>query len=185
MNTERNTQKGTIPSSHRFGLIFLLLLFLTTTPALAAGNFTPVFNADEGVHYNQTYVLSENPATPFEVWAGAIFLGVFLLILSFMKFPLGEEGLISILAWFPLGFATYSSFAVDFMGGFGAAALAETSPPYQFVLMELHTVYHFDVLAVGLLILTGFAIGNTLRIWVSQRRLRELSSPDQGSTEVI
>jgi len=109
------------------------------------------------------------------MWAGAIILGLILVLLSFMPglYGSGEEGLVSIIAWIPIAFAFYTSFSVDRITSAGMGTIADSSN--KFVLLEAHTVYHFDVVALCLLIFLAFAIGNTYRIWVSQKKLRELS----------
>lgn len=154
-------------------LFLLISLFLVVSPVSAS--LDKVIPASDVAIYNQTYITHTGGTTPFVVWSGAILLGIILILLSFMSkmFPDGEEGLISILAWIPITYAIYTGFAVDMVTGFGV-----TSQQGQYVLMESHTVYHFDAVVVCLFILLAFAIGNTFRIWISQRKLRQYSEMD-------
>jgi len=157
-------------------LLFLLLLTLVISPALAGVGTT--LDPSDSVYINTTYKLSNDTSTPFSMWAGAILLGVFLVLLSFMSgfFPNGEEGLVSILAWIPIAFALFASFAVDRITSAGLGSIGGTTN--KFVLLESHTVYHFDVVAVCLVLLLAFAIGNSWRIWISQKKLRQLTETE-------
>jgi hypothetical protein len=161
-----------------FFVLFISLLLLPVVVSAAPAEYTRQFMNSETVVVNQSYVIDQTGTTPFAVWAGCIILGFALLIISFLQFPMGEEVLVSVLAWIPFGYATFTSFAVDMMGGFGVAAvnLSTTKSPFsEFALMENHIIYHFDVAAVILLILTVFAVGNTFRIAANQKRLKEMA----------
>jgi hypothetical protein len=126
----------------------------------------------------KVYVLDESGTTPFNVWAGAIILGLILILISFLHFPAGEEALVSIFAWIPIGYAMVTSFAVDTISGAGVGAgLAGTTDVTS---IEVHTVHHFDVIAVILFIVLAFAIGNTWRIAANQKRMSEMAQPEQS-----
>jgi hypothetical protein len=155
--------------------LFLLLLFSLAVSPVLADVGTTLDPADD-VYINKTYTLSSDNSTPFTMWVGAIALGIFLILLSFMSslFPNGEEGLVSIIAWIPIAYALVSSFAVDKITSAGLGSVSGASD--KFVLLESHTVYHFDVVAVCLFILLAFAVGNTYRIWVSQTRYNQVIS---------
>lgn len=166
-------------------LFLLITLALLVAPASADIRKNFDVEGDMAI-INQSYHLDNQGATPFVVWSGCILLGIVLVILSFMSglFPNGEEGLVSILAWIPITYATYTAFAVDMMYGFGATSQihsvgATQATYYEYVLMENHAVYHFDGIAVCLFIFLVFAVGNTYRIWLSQNKIRQLTQPDQ------
>lgn len=169
-------------------LLLVILLSMIAVPVFGAPNFTPVFDITDHIHVNSSSRLSNDASTPFMVWVGAILIGLILVVLSLMGnklFTNGEEGLVSIMAWFPIAFALYTSFAVDIVDGFGATGGANapvvngTYATNDWVLLVNHTVYHFDVAAIGLLIFLFFAFGNTYRIWVSQKKLTEISRVDE------
>ena len=105
-----------------------------------------------------------------------------LIVLSFTQFPEGGEGLISILAWFPIAFAMYNSFSVDVIAGYGATSILSGSTQ-TFALMVGHTIYHFDVAAAGLFLLLLFALGNTVRIWLNAKRLNQQGQPQADDVE--
>ena len=136
---------------------------------LAIGLIAVVTAAPQTVITNKTYVLNPPGTTPFNIWAGAAIIGLLLLLVSFLKFPSGEEGLISIVAWIPIGFAMLTSFAVDRITSTGYSMDAAGTP----ILIEIHTVSNYSSIAIALLILLVFAIGNTYRIWITQNKNAE------------
>jgi hypothetical protein len=165
-----------IRPSPRIIPFFLLSSLLFAEPAFASSLNTNFGTNQTGI-YNVTYLLTQNPAVPWWFWIGTTLLGIGLLLLSFWHFPDGEEGLVSIMAWFPLGLAAYTSFAVEQPISYGATALINgTSAQQMYVMMESHVVYHLDLAGVGLIILTAFAIGNSYRIYVNQKRLSDMST---------
>lgn len=158
-------------------LFLLALLLLLVSPSSAVLNKT--FPISDNAIYNQSFIMNNDSSTPFIIWCGAIIIGIILILLSLMSglFSNGEEGLVSILSWIPISYAIFSSFAVDMITGFGVTSQPDPGAGFvnEYALMELHTIYHFDVVAVCLFVLLAFAIGNTYRIWVSQKKLREYS----------
>lgn len=158
--------------SYRYpALILVLLTILITTSSGAIMNKT--FAATDTVIVNQTFIISDSPATPFLIWAASGYIGLILLILSFFSYPENEEGLVSILAWFPIAFFMYTSDSVDIVNGAGFTGQAGT-----YVLMENHTIYSFAAIQAIAFIGLVFAIGNTYRIWANQKRLQQLARPD-------
>jgi lysylphosphatidylglycerol synthetase-like protein (DUF2156 family) len=119
---------------------------------------------------NKTYTLDSSNSTPATLWVGAIVLGVILVILSFLSFPNGEEGLVSIMAWIPIGFAMYTALSVDSITNAGTVASS-----IGITQVESHTIYQFNLIAMLLMIFLAIAIGNTYRIWVSQKKMKELT----------
>ena len=130
------------------------------------------------VNTTRVYILDESGTTPFNVWAGAILLGLALIIISFVHFPHGEEGLISIMAWIPIAFSMFTSFAVETVSGTGVGAGLAGSTDITSV--EVHTVHHFDVPAILLLIMLAFAIGNTYRIYANMKAMKEMSQAEES-----
>lgn len=132
-----------------------LLGFLLAAPAAAASaNVTTVVTLDQ------------SHATPFVIWAAAIIVGLFLLLVSFGKFPHGEEALVSVMAWFPIGFAALTSFAVDRI-----TSTAFTTDVYgNPVIVENHFIGQYPYIAAILVALLAAAIGNTWRIYQNQVR---------------
>ena len=148
--------------------LFFLILIL-------AGMVAAVSAAPVEVSINKTYVIEPAGTTPFNLWVGSILLGVFLVLLSFLKFRDGEEGLISVIAWIPIAFATFTSFAVDRITSTGYATDATGTP----ILIELHTVSSYPIIALVLLIMLVFAMGNTYRIAANQMTMKEKAGVPQ------
>ena len=119
---------------------------------------------------NKTFTLDAGASTPVTLWMGAIVLGVILVLLSFLSFPNGEEGLVSIGAWVPIAYAMYTSMSVDAITNAGTVASSA-----GITQVESHTIYQFNTFSIILLIVLAFAIGNTYRIWVSQKKMKELT----------
>ena len=138
--------------------------FSSVVVLLLAGLIGTVSAAPLSVIMNKTYVLDPGNTTPVSIWIAAIVLGFILIVISFIKFQDGEEGLISIIAWIPLGFALVTSFAVDRITSIGYATDAAGTP----ILIETHTVTSFWQVALILFIILAFAVGNTWRIYANQ-----------------
>jgi hypothetical protein len=132
-------------------------MVLVVAPA-GAQNLTKLLPA--GSIINQTYVLDSSGTTPFTLWVGAAVLGFALLILSCWHFPGGEEDFISVLAWIPLGFAMFTSLAVDRVTSAGGA----TSATGGIIVTEVHTIYNWWPIGIILFVILVFAIANTYRI---------------------
>jgi hypothetical protein len=151
--------------------LFLISLLIFTTIVSPAAATTPPVNV------TRIYTIDESGATPYSFWIGCILAGLALLVISFIHFPAGEEGLVSIIAWIPIGFAMYAAFAVDMVTGSGAgAAVSGTS---NYVAIEAHSVHSFPAVAVALFILLLGAIGNTIRIAGNLKKLNEAAQPEQ------
>ena len=155
---------------------FLVLLVLLLIPASASAAMNRTFDADDQVHLNITYVLDQSGATPFDVWAGAIIIGLALLVLSCWHFPGGEEDFISVLAWIPIGFAMFTSLAVDRVTSYGMTGMMvnATAPKgiilHEYALMENHTIYNWWPMGVILFVILVFAFANTYRIVHAARK---------------
>jgi hypothetical protein len=158
-------------------LLYAIILLSVITTSVSGAAMNKTFQPTDIVVINQTYTISNNPATPFIVWAAAGYLGILLLILSFFSFSKGEEGLISILAWIPLGFAMFTSFAVDVVNGSGVVGGGGT-----YALIENHTIYAFNTIAILYFVLLAFAIANTYRIWMDQKKMVEVSASREQET---
>jgi len=120
--------------------------------------------APQTVIMNKTYVVEPSGTTPFNIWAAGIIIGIALILVSLLRFPDGEEGLVSVIAWFPLGFSLFTSFAVDRITSIGYA----TDPSGTPILIETHTVSNFWTVAILIMVLLAFALGNTYRIYAYQ-----------------
>ena len=123
------------------------------------------------VSINKTYVVEPSGTVPFIIWVGAIVVGIILVLISFLHFSDGEEGLVSIVSWFPIGFAFLTAFAVDRITSTGYSVAADGTP----ILIEMHTVSSYWYVAIPLLVFLIFAIGNTIRIYSNQAGRKQIA----------
>jgi hypothetical protein len=157
----------TPPNPIFLSLILVLVLTIVISPVAAV----------PPVNVTRIYTIDESGATPYSFWIGCILAGIALLVISFIHFPAGEEGLVSIIAWIPIGFAMYAAFAVDMVTGSGAGAAISGSSNY--VAIEAHSIHSFPTVAIALFILLLGAIGNTIRIAGNLKKLNEAAQPEQ------
>ena len=144
--------------------------------AVAAIALTGIVSATATVNTTRVFVLDSSGTTPLYIWAGAIILGLVLILISFVGFPHGEEAIVSILAWIPTAYAMFTSFAVETVSGAGVGAGLSGSSDITTV--EVHTIHAYPVIAVVLFIVLMFAIGNTVRIVTNQMAMRKLSQAE-------
>jgi len=148
-------------------LAFLLLFAILTIPASAA--VTTAFGANDSIIVNRTDVMSDSKAVPISIWLLAIAISVILVVVSFLRFPVGEEVLVAIMAIPPAWYAYITAYNVDQIA---VAGIATVSGGYQII--EKHTIYHFDDLA--LFILLPFAVCtmiNAFRIYSNYRQIKQ------------
>lgn len=152
-----------------------LTLFLTSLIASASATMTTIFNPADSVIVNSTYVISNAAGTPYNIWIAAIVAAILLIIIACFSFPYGAEGMISVMAWFPAGFAFATAFNVDQITVAGVTAMTGS-----YTIVEKHTLYHFDLIAYTCLLpLLVCAILNTARIWLNMRALRQIAAPEE------
>ena len=147
----------------------LILLAVLLVGAVAA--------APPSVTTNRTYTYDSSNTTPFNVWAGCIIIGILLLGFSLVKFPHGEELLVSIAAWIPTAYAMFASFTVDTVSSSVGSGVI-VSGAAQYVMVEAHTVHSYPIIAVILFLILAGAIGNTIRIAMNQMEMKKLSQAE-------
>lgn len=181
--------------------MFTLLVIVTPVSAAFNPNFTPIlnikggiFDPDQGtdfVHYNTTTQLAESivpNTTPWELWwaSGLIGLVLFLVALYPSKRTdvLEAEAVVSVMAWVPIAFCSYSSWAIDRITGMGVTsqvAIQEAQKvvqSHEYVYMENHVIYSEPVIGVLMAVFFLIAIGNTIRIVALHKSL-------QGRVETV
>jgi hypothetical protein len=157
-------------ADYRSRYLFLVLVLLFFVQGVMAADPVHAIPMSQNLTVNKTFTLAAEGSTPVTLWLGAIVLGIVLVVLSFHDFPNGEEGLVSIAAWVPIAYAMYTSYAVDSITNAGTVASS-----IGITQVESHTIYQFNTIAILLMIFLAAAIGNTYRIWVSQKKLKELT----------
>ena len=147
-------------------------------------NFTPAFNASEQVHYNVSYIIANQPVqmTTPTVWVVFTLVGIGLLLLSVLNLEDTCNDLSGILASAFLFISAIQAFAVDTVTGFGVTSLLD-SGVHEFVLMENHTIYHYDLFGVALGIMFIISLANLYRLWLDSRRVTEQKMPSLDSRD--
>ena len=156
----------------RFPLFLLAMVVIVSS---VSATMTTTFDPTTTVIVNSTTILSNATGIPWNLWIYSIATTLVLLIISFVNFKHGEEGLISIATWFTSGFALLSAFNIDRIvgGGFvetGAGAM---------IFMEKHTLYHFDLIAWSCLLpLFVACLLNTGRIYMNMKTMNQIATVD-------
>ena len=161
---------------------FLLLILTLALASSVSAEMTQTVPAGYTAIVNQTWLLNNQPTTPYYLWVGAIALAIVLIITSFHKgFDYGERGIVSVMAWFPAGFAFTTAFSVDQVTSYGATSIATNQ---TLALMEIHTIYHFDWIAYSCLLpLLILALLNTIGLYLSWKAMRSMAEPETRNNE--
>ena len=147
-------------------IVFVALIFLLISPSFAS--MTTTFDSTDTILVNRTDVMSDSKEVPMQMWLLSIMVSIVLVIVSFSRFPVGEEILISIMAIAPAWYAYLTAHNVDQIVVTG---ITTVSGGYQII--EKHTIYHFDDLALFILLpLAVFTIINSFRIWLNYRQIK-------------
>lgn len=150
-------------------LAILILITILSIPASAA--FTTTFGANDSVLVNRTDVMSDSKAVPINIWILTIVISIILVLISFVRFPIGEEILVAIMAIPPAWYAYLTAYNVDQIT---VSDIVTVAGGYQII--EKHAIYHFDDIA--LFILLPFAVWtvvNAVRIYLNYRSIKQAS----------
>lgn len=182
--------------SPRAGFIPLLLvsaaLFCVVSPVVAFNpNFTPIFNINGGdqgtdyIHYNTTTQLAEAVVpntTPWELWWASGLIGLLIFLISLYPSKntdvLEAESVMSVIAWVPIAFCSYSSWAIDRITGSGVtsqvaiAEAAKTIQSHEYVYMENHLIYSEPIIGLLMAVFFMIAIVNTVRLLSLRKELK-------------
>jgi PKD repeat protein len=135
-----------------------------------AGINTTFWSNNESIVYNQTSIVQNDNATPWWVWVltAAVGIGLFVYSLIFGKAQMNDIAAILSLPFLLL--ASWQSFAVEFVTGYGTTGYA-TDTSNVFSMMELTSVYHFDF--IGFIFFIWFLVGiaNLYRIYTTPDRI--------------
>jgi hypothetical protein len=154
-------------------LIAISFLISSVSAVYSNANFTPIVQYPEKVHINQTYVIADQNAISYAEWLFLIVLGFVLFFASLYASTqpaMGEiDGLLSAMSCLPMFIAAFTATAVDFVTSYGVTATANTTFPI-YMLLENHTIYHFDLSGIVLWIFSMIATINTIRIVINHRK---------------
>ena len=144
-----------------------------------AVNWTPAFNSTEVVHYNVSYIIANQPVqmTTSTVWIVFALVGISLLIISVMNIEETCNDLSGLMATIFLFVSAIQAFAVDTVTGFGVTSVVNPGNVNEFVLMENHSIYHYDIWGVALGILFVISMANLYRLWLDYHRITDQATP--------
>jgi hypothetical protein len=147
-------------------------------------NFTPGLGPADSVYYNVTYVVANQPPmmTTQTVWIIFALTGIILLLISVSTTSEMSNDLTGVLACPFLLISAIQSFAVDVITG--SAFTTGTDNPYLGVMVQTHTIYHYDLIGVALGIIFVISLANLYRLWLDYHRVVDQPRPtlEQGDT---
>lgn len=143
-------------------------------------NFTTSLGTSNSVYYNTSYIIANQPpgmTTP-TVWMFFIAIGISALLISRISTEPTAKDLAGIIAAPILLVSAIQAFAVDVVTG--TVYTAGTDAPYLGAILQTHTIYHYDLMAVVLGILFIISLANLYLLWVEPKRLvaEEQPRPD-------
>lgn len=139
-------------------------------------NYTPFFDpiSDE-VHVNISQSIANQPLQMTTQWIWIIFalVSLALLIYSVKHHEDSEGDICGILSSIFLALTSWQAFAVDTVTGYGASAVCEDTScrGQEFVLLESHQIYHYDVLGYIYAMIFIISIANLIWLWLDYRRI--------------
>jgi hypothetical protein len=151
-------------------VIIAFLVLLLVSPVLANPDFTPII--EDPTHYNISYSLATNAATPFPLWLFVAMLGLTLLFASFVLKPAQGNDVCALIAPLPILITAWQSLSVDIIGGAGVAALSDGTTD-TWVLLENHIIYSPILLSMVFVLLFIVSILNIYRVYVNAKTLQE------------
>jgi hypothetical protein len=165
-------------------LLLLAVLFLVSSVSAtyANANFTPIIQYPEKVHVNQSYVIADQNAISWFEWLFLVVLGFALFFTSLYASTRPEmseiDGLLSAMSCLPMFISAFTATSIDFVTSYGMAATSNVTFPI-YVLLENHTIYHFDLTGIVLWVFSMIATVNTIRIVVNHRKFGKMFKEDR------
>jgi len=145
---------------------------VTCTGDCPFGNYTRVIGGNVSVRINQSFTLDDGKSTPWELWILSGIIGLFLFLVSLMgvtsKGNLERNIIVSVMAWIPIGFCAYASFAINELVSFGVTSAmvvsGNVSNISEYVLLENHILSSNPIVGILMFVFLVVAIVNTLRL---------------------
>lgn len=172
-------------------LLSLLLLALLALPGIVSAdystnpNYTPIFPyTNDHAYINQSFILNHSTATPSWIFLIYLITGFGTLIASLILTPAQRNDVFAYIAPLPLLIAALTCTGlsgIEMVTGYGVAGVTETkgtsSFESDFVLLENHTIYINDVLAVFLMIVFILALLNCFRAYAEYQIFKANTAP--------
>jgi hypothetical protein len=165
------------------GFLAITLLILFGSGVYAANNnFSQIIPPNgNNVYINSTYTIANQNATPFMEWIFEVSLGITLFLTSCILSTRDDskeiDAMISAMSTLPLFVAAFTSTSIDMVTSFGGGpgiVMVNNTPTW--ILMENHTIYHFDITGIVLWVFSMIAVVNTIRIFMNHRRIDSINA---------
>jgi hypothetical protein len=163
-------------------LLAILFLISSVSATYSNANFTPIIQYPEKVHVNQSYAIADQNAISWAEWLFITLLGFVLFFASLYASTRPEmaeiDGLLSAMSCLPMFIAAFTATSIDFVTSYGATTAGNITYPI-YVLLENHTIYHFDLTGIVLWVFSMIATVNTIRIVVNHRKFNTMFKEKQ------
>ena len=173
--------------NYRAILLLILIGFLLVPVVSAANpNYTSTFNTTGSVVVvNQSYHIYDQNATAYPEWLFEVVLGLVLFFASLYASTKPEmseiDGILSVMSMLPMFVAAFTATSIDYVTGYGVTSTLIGTVQY-YVLLENHTIYHYDITGIVLWIFSMIATLNTIRIVVNHRKFDRMFKEEGGKT---
>lgn len=136
-------------------------------------NLTQLASTSNAFFFNTSYNIAAQPVgmtTPL-VWITFSIFGILLLLFSRSTAEPTCRDLAGVISSILLLISAIQSFAVDTITGIATAG--GTDAPVLGAMVELHTVYHYDLIGLALGIVWVISIANLYLLWLDHNRITE------------
>ena len=159
--------------------LLLLLVIALVLPLASATNYTPIFDTTTStVHVNQSYKLSDSNSTPWWMWGGFVILAFVCMFGSFVLSQKQRADLFGYIA--PLPFLISALMCtglsgVEMVTGYGVASSILNCEPIisVYVLLENHTIYINNMVAIFLFIMFVVSLINCYRVYMEHELFQQ------------
>ena len=140
------------------------ILAMVGTAAADTDSFTRIIPSTDIAIVNQTAIYSSSWTTPLVFFLFVAAIGILFLLMSIVLKPETPYDMIGYIAPIPLAFASIMLvLGIDIKTSAGLGATVIYGVP-EYLLLENHTIYQPWLLLIFMMVLTGIAILNILRI---------------------
>jgi hypothetical protein len=167
-------------------LLLLIIIGLILPCASAAANYTQVFSTTaDTVTVNQSYVIAKTTATPWWFFGGFVILAFGCLFSSYVLSQKQRADLFGYTAPLPFLISALMCTGVsgiEMVTGYGvASSIANCEPIISvFVLLENHTIYINDMVAMFLFIMFIISLINCYRVYMEHELFQQSVGGNSG-----
>ena len=149
-------------------IVIVLILFLAMIGVATAADYLGDINSSTNVYTNRSYQMNTNSALPVVLFILVSCCGFYTLVFSVIASESQGMDLFGYVAVPLLGFAAYSSRAIDVITGSGVVVTQS-----GVVSLENHTIYSNPAITIIFIILFIISLLNVYRVIVISRGVDE------------